>query len=317
MTAAMEQIASGDANQIQVGALLTALRTKGETAEEISSAARVMRRHAKKVDVAGESRRRHLRHRRGRGEHLQHLHGGRHRRGGGGRVGCQARQPVGVVALWFRGRARGARRRARRHGGVPAVPAEGATRLPLRTPPPLGVQGGGGHSHRARECRRSSTSSARWRTRLRPRGRSSACRRRVMSPSSRMRCGRSAPSTRSSCTATGRTRSPSAARRSCTRCARIPCRRSRSPRMNSGCRPGGVRTCVVAMPTRNAAICTTVLSGETGGPRDAVLANAGAALYVAGRARSIRAGVELAARAIDDGRARRTLATVVALSRAK
>ena len=51
MTAAMEQIAGGDADQIQVGALLTALRTKGETAEEISSAARVMRRHAKKVDV--------------------------------------------------------------------------------------------------------------------------------------------------------------------------------------------------------------------------------------------------------------------------
>ena len=51
MTAVMEQIAGGDADQIQVGALLTALRTKGETAEEISSAARVMRRHAKKVDV--------------------------------------------------------------------------------------------------------------------------------------------------------------------------------------------------------------------------------------------------------------------------
>ena len=99
------------------------------------------------------------------------------------------------------------------------------------------------------ECRRSSTSSAPWRTRLRPRGRSSACRPRVMSPSSRMRCGRSAPSTRSSCTATGPTRSPSAARRSCTRCARISCGVHPHPG-ELGCRPGDGRTCAVAMPTR-------------------------------------------------------------------
>jgi anthranilate phosphoribosyltransferase len=67
--------------------------------------------------------------------------------------------------------------------------------------------------------------------------------------------------------------------------------------------------------SRNAEICREVLSGEPGGPRDAVLANAGAALYVAGRVRSIRDGVTLAARAVDNGSALRTLETVVELSR--
>jgi anthranilate phosphoribosyltransferase len=67
--------------------------------------------------------------------------------------------------------------------------------------------------------------------------------------------------------------------------------------------------------TQNAAICRRVLSGERGGPRDAVLANAGAALYVAGRVSSIREGVALSARVIDDGSARRTLETIVEVSR--
>lgn len=67
---------------------------------------------------------------------------------------------------------------------------------------------------------------------------------------------------------------------------------------------------------RNAAILTGVLAGEAGAPRDAVLANAGAALYVAGKVSSIREGVGLAARAVDDGGARRKLEAVIALSRA-
>jgi anthranilate phosphoribosyltransferase len=53
----------------------------------------------------------------------------------------------------------------------------------------------------------------------------------------------------------------------------------------------------------NARIATRVLAGEPGPPRDAVLLNAAAALVVAGRAADLRAGVALAARAIDEGAA--------------
>ena len=53
----------------------------------------------------------------------------------------------------------------------------------------------------------------------------------------------------------------------------------------------------------NAAITRDVLGGRPGGPRDAVLMNAAAALYVAGKALSLSEGVESARQAIDSGRA--------------
>jgi anthranilate phosphoribosyltransferase len=53
----------------------------------------------------------------------------------------------------------------------------------------------------------------------------------------------------------------------------------------------------------NAAITISVLGGEPGPARDVVLLNAGAALFVAGRAADIAEGVTLAAAAIDTGRA--------------
>ncbi len=58
----------------------------------------------------------------------------------------------------------------------------------------------------------------------------------------------------------------------------------------------------------NAGIVERLLRGEDRGPkRDAVLLNAGAALFVAGSAGSIAEGWELAAETIDGGRARATL----------
>ena len=53
----------------------------------------------------------------------------------------------------------------------------------------------------------------------------------------------------------------------------------------------------------NARITRDVLEGRSGGPRDAVLLNAAAALYVAGAALSLPEGVELARTSIDSGRA--------------
>jgi anthranilate phosphoribosyltransferase len=54
---------------------------------------------------------------------------------------------------------------------------------------------------------------------------------------------------------------------------------------------------------RNAAILRDVLAGQKGGPRDAVLANAAAALVAVGAAKDLREGVSLAAGSIDGGAA--------------
>lgn len=53
----------------------------------------------------------------------------------------------------------------------------------------------------------------------------------------------------------------------------------------------------------NAEIIKAILKGENGAKRDVVLLNAGAALYIAKKANSIKEGVELAANAIDSGKA--------------
>ena len=51
----MNQIMTGEATPLQVAAFLTALRMKGETVEEITGAARVMREKAHRVNVGGKT----------------------------------------------------------------------------------------------------------------------------------------------------------------------------------------------------------------------------------------------------------------------
>ena len=65
----------------------------------------------------------------------------------------------------------------------------------------------------------------------------------------------------------------------------------------------------------SAATIRDILEGRHGAPRDMVLLNAGAAIYVGGKADDIRAGVAVAAEAIDSGRARQTLDRLVEVSR--
>ncbi len=56
-------------------------------------------------------------------------------------------------------------------------------------------------------------------------------------------------------------------------------------------------------PMNNAAITRSVLNGDMGPCRDAVLLNAGSALYIAGKATDIGKGMDLARKTIDDGSA--------------
>ena len=69
--------------------------------------------------------------------------------------------------------------------------------------------------------------------------------------------------------------------------------------------------------TENAAILRQILDGRLGAHRDVVALNAGAALFVAGKASSVAEGITLAHRAIDSGTARETLAAMTRLSHAE
>jgi anthranilate phosphoribosyltransferase len=70
-------------------------------------------------------------------------------------------------------------------------------------------------------------------------------------------------------------------------------------------------------PAENAAIIRTVLDGERGPRRDAVILNAGAALLVAGLADHLEAGIERAVEAIDSGAAGDTLDRLVEFTAAR
>ncbi len=67
-------------------------------------------------------------------------------------------------------------------------------------------------------------------------------------------------------------------------------------------------------PAQNAQAIRALLDGKRTAYRDIVLLNAAAALIVAGKAATLKDGVALAARTIDDGAARETLAALVNVS---
>ena len=67
-------------------------------------------------------------------------------------------------------------------------------------------------------------------------------------------------------------------------------------------------------PEENAKITLAVLNGEKGHKRNAVLLNAGAALYLCGKVDNIKEGVALAGRLIDSGKALETLKKFIDVS---
>jgi len=70
-------------------------------------------------------------------------------------------------------------------------------------------------------------------------------------------------------------------------------------------------------PATNALAVNALLDGHPGAYRDIVLYNSAAALLVAGKAATLRAGVQMAAEAISRGKARATLDKLVAITNSK
>ncbi len=67
-------------------------------------------------------------------------------------------------------------------------------------------------------------------------------------------------------------------------------------------------------PQENAKLTLGILQGEKGHKRNAVLLNAGAALYIGGKAESMKEGIALAAKLIDSGKALETLNNLIEVS---
>ncbi len=67
-------------------------------------------------------------------------------------------------------------------------------------------------------------------------------------------------------------------------------------------------------PDENAQITRDILGGAKGPKRDAVLMNAGASLYIGGKAENFAEGIELAAKIIDSGEALKTLDKIIEVS---
>ena len=67
-------------------------------------------------------------------------------------------------------------------------------------------------------------------------------------------------------------------------------------------------------PEENAAITLAILKGEKGPKREAVLMNAGAALYIGGKADSLKEGLQLAAELIDSGKVLEVLQKLIEVS---
>ena len=67
-------------------------------------------------------------------------------------------------------------------------------------------------------------------------------------------------------------------------------------------------------PEENAKITRDILAGAKGPKANAVLLNAGASLYIAGKAESFKAGVELAEELINSGKATETLEKIIEVS---
>jgi len=86
---------------------------------------------------------------------------------------------------------------------------------------------------------------------------------------------------------------------------------------DAGVKPASVEQLKGAEPAHNAALMRDLLGGARGPLRDIVLLNSAASLIVAGRAGDLREGAQLATQSIDSGAARGVLDKLVAMSNSK
>ncbi|MFN4230252.1 anthranilate phosphoribosyltransferase [Parvibaculum sp.] len=85
----------------------------------------------------------------------------------------------------------------------------------------------------------------------------------------------------------------------------------------AGLRRASIEELKGGSPAENAAAIRRLFDGEAGAYRDIVLLNAAAALIVSGKASSLKEGVATAANIVDSGGAKETLAKLVAVSNGK
>src|SRR5881275_3273660 len=86
---------------------------------------------------------------------------------------------------------------------------------------------------------------------------------------------------------------------------------------DAGVRPATIEQLKGGEPAHNAALMRDLLGGSPGPLRDVVLLNSAASLIVADSATSLRQGAELAARSIDSGAARGVLERLIAATNSK
>ncbi len=159
--AVLSEIMAGNASEIQIAAFLIALRTKGETVDELAGLARTMRERSARVTVSPRRPARHRRHRR-RAADVQRLDDRRVDRGRRGLHRRQARQPLGDRPVRLGRPARGARRPHRPVAGLGRAVHRGRRlRLHVRPGSPSGDPVCRSRSAASSPCARSSTSSAR------------------------------------------------------------------------------------------------------------------------------------------------------------
>ena len=308
---AMAEIMSGRATPAMIAAFLVGARDEGRAAggdrrprrDDAPGGCAVRHGRARRV--------RHVRHGRRSVGHLQHLVGGRDRDRRLRRTGREAWQPLGLEPLRQRRRARGARREHRRVAGRRGtLPRRCRNRVSVRADvssvhAPCGADAPrAGAAHRVQPARAADE----------PRAAEAAAGGRAASRADAA-AGAIAAAARVR-TRVGRARRGRHRRDLADRIhegVRVPrrdrCGPSTCTRPTSACARCRSRRWPAGMRAENAAH-RPARAGRASRDRarDAVVLNAGAGLFVAGHAASVRAGIAAAAAAIDSGRAAATLA---------
>jgi anthranilate phosphoribosyltransferase len=81
-----------------------------------------------------------------------------------------------------------------------------------------------------------------------------------------------------------------------------------------GIKKAGLETLKGGSPDDNAKIILEILNGSAGPKTDIVLLNAGAVIYLSGKADSIKSGIEMAREAISSGKAKNKLEQLIKIS---